>query len=145
MLIVRFSETFQSRYAEWAMGTGMTLFGFLMIGNDEAFSQPFYAVMRMVFGHANTLGWIVFLFGIARLVVLFINGAWRRTPLLRIIGCWSGMLLCSFLMVSTLALDRVTPTVAFWVILFMLDATSMKFATNDNIIASRATGHGRGD
>lgn len=146
MLIVKFRETFQTRYAEWATATGMALFGFLLIGNQRAFDQPFYATLKSIFGTADTLGWLAFLFGVARLIVLFINGAWKRTPLLRMIGCICGVMLFSFLLVSTLTLEWVTPTVSFWAVLMMLELTSMKFATNDNTIASRALGaaDGRG-
>lgn len=135
MIIVRFKKTFRERMPEWIQATGMLLWGLLCLGNPGLFeSREFYFPLMLIMPQ---LAWgaIATLTGIARLVFLVINGAWRPSAHIRAIGCAFGTMLWGSLLVSALSLEWVSTAVAVYLMLTITDILSLWFAAGDAKLA----------
>lgn len=93
-------------------------------------SRPFFHLLASVAPQA-VWGWSAFLTGTARITVLFINGAWRRSPLLRQIGCGFGSMLWCASAMGAASLDYGSPIWAPYAGTFVLDVLSDDFAAQD--------------
>ena len=90
MLIVGIKDHFPARISEWFNAAILTSWGFYLILHPGLFdSQPIFASMKqMVWAPLDpefVWGFIAASVGSCRLVALFINGAWSRTPILRLV------------------------------------------------------------
>lgn len=145
MLIVRFRQTFRERSTEWVLAGMLTGWGFIVAQSPDVFDRPFYAPLGRI---APPIVWGVsaLLIGLMRLAVLFINGAWWRTPFFRQIGCVFGLAVWSGLCMGALSVEWRSPGVGVYAGLFFLDALALSFAARDgaNVSRSRGAGHGQG-
>lgn len=138
MLIVRFRQTFRERAMEWLVSAGLTGWGLIVIESPGLFARPYFAALAQIWPQW-AWGWAAFMIGLMRLAVLFINGAWRRTPMFRQIGCGFGLLVWSCLLFGALSVDYRAPGAATYATLFLMDAVSLSFAAADG----RAMRNGR--
>lgn len=84
---------FPARISEWFNAVILASWGAYLLLNPDLFDNPatgviFADMARMVWFDANpesVWGLCAFAAGLTRLSALFINGAWGRTPLLRLI------------------------------------------------------------
>lgn len=144
MLIVRFRHSFRERFAEWALSMMLASWGFTVLGSPGLFERPFYGALVNI-APQGAWGTLALLIGIGRLVVLFINGAWRQSPLFRQVGAVFGMLVWVMLTMGALSLGWRSPSVAIYLGLFTLDAFNMSFAARDAAISQRGgAGNGNG-
>ena len=76
-----FTEAFFPRLSEWAPALMITALGWVLMIN-ETLMQPSSKGYTMMLQIADQETWAVAMlaFGVARLAVLLINGAWRRSP-----------------------------------------------------------------
>ncbi len=90
-----FAQAMQDRALEWFSALAMLLCGLALSTQSEVLHGPAWDAFH---AHGNTeeLWATTFaLTGAARLVALYINGRWPKTPLIRILGstigavCWS--------------------------------------------------------
>ena len=94
-----FVEAFFPRWAEWIAAIVLLALGGMLHVNDTLMSGAVAAGngrgYRLMLDIADQPTWsaILILFGIARLVILLINGAWRRSPWAR---AGSAFLACFF-------------------------------------------------
>ena len=131
MIILRFKETFRERMPEWALGTGMMGWGFATIFSTGLFvDQEFYHPLANM-APQPFWGWAAFLGGLARIIFLIINGAWRPSAHIRAIGCGIGSALWGALVVSSLNLGWLTPASSIYTMLLCLDVASLWFAAGD--------------
>lgn len=92
MLILKLKEHFPARISEWFNAAILTSWGLYLLLNPDLFDSPAMRVtaegmVDMVAGTLNpesVWGLVAFIAGATRLVALFINGAWSRTPALRL-------------------------------------------------------------
>lgn len=92
-----FADAFFPRRSEWAGAALMIFGGWILFANPDLMTQSKTAafdLMRSIF-QQSTWARLLLSFGLVRLVVLFINGAWRRSPHLRML---SAVLSCFFWM-----------------------------------------------
>jgi hypothetical protein len=85
MLILRLRNyTIKDRVAEWYMGAMLALMGLGLAVQPLIFTaNPFFAeFLRVARPHVWAAG--LLLIGLGRLAALTINGAWRRSPHLRV-------------------------------------------------------------
>lgn len=77
----RFADAFFPRMMEWQAASVMSWGGFMLFTNDDlmATSPKGYSLM-LEWASQPTWAWFASVLGISRLVVLVINGAWRRSP-----------------------------------------------------------------
>lgn len=81
----------QTRWAEVWLACIMTVYGAVLLGEEGAFAQPSYRIIRDLVSE-ETAGLIAILVGTARLVALWYNGSRRRSPIVRLLGCSGGFL-----------------------------------------------------
>lgn len=92
MLILKLKDHFPARISEWFNGAILTSWGLYLLLHPGLFDNPAMRVAMqdmaaMVPGDSNpesVWGLVAFVAGMTRLVALFINGAWSRTPALRL-------------------------------------------------------------
>lgn len=144
MLIVRFRETFRERQMEWALTAGSTGWGAIILQPAAAFERPFYAPLARIAPEC-VWGWSMFMVGVLGLVVLFINGAWRRTPFFRQIASVSRMVAWSGLMFGTLSVDWQSAASAIYGMILAMEAMALSNATADGqrYGSGRVAGHDR--
>lgn len=81
-------QTFLARLCEWAFACILAMWGFVLLLPVETYeNSPAWRPFALLVGE-DTLGWLMLLFGVGRLVVLTTNGFWRPMYYLR------GMLAC---------------------------------------------------
>lgn len=93
MLIIKLKEHFPARISEWFNGVILTSWGLYLLLHPDLFSSPAMRVITkgmndmVPFGYnaESVWGLVAFTAGLIRLVALFINGAWSRTPALRML------------------------------------------------------------
>jgi len=135
MLIVRFKETFRERMSEWVQAPGMIGWGLATLLSPDLFQvQPNFAPLTL-FMSQPSWGAAVMLVGIVRLIFLVINGAWRPSAHIRAIGCALGAILWGALLVGSLSLGWLSPTICIYTMLLVLDAISLWFAAGDAKLA----------
>lgn len=75
-----FRETFPARASEWALSVILLNWSAVLMFNDTLFRDgASYRFLAQV-AHQETWAWLCFMAAGSRLVVLGINGAWRRSP-----------------------------------------------------------------
>jgi hypothetical protein len=135
MIIVRFKETFRERMPEWVQAAGMLLWGLMTLCSPDLFIhghffQPLLQIMPQVAWGASAA-----IIGSVRLIFLVINGAYRPSAHIRAVGCVLGCLLWGNLLISTLALDWLTPATSIYTMLLGLDFLSLWFSAGDAKLA----------
>ncbi|MBO9100011.1 MULTISPECIES: hypothetical protein [unclassified Rhizobium] len=80
-----FAAAFFPRLSEWAAAAGVFLIGLVLAANPDLMATTKTQAYQLMLMIATQRSWAMMLmvFGGARLVVLLINGAWRRSPHLR--------------------------------------------------------------
>lgn len=76
------TDNLNIRLAEWGLGLMLLLWGAILVSPDDTFSRPAFTMMARI-ASENVWGVVLTLLGTTRIVVLLINGAWRRSPHLR--------------------------------------------------------------
>jgi hypothetical protein len=80
----------RTRALEWHCSFSMVVYGWAVLDPTSTFfDMPIYIVMRTI---ASEFTWGVSLMAIAslRLIALYINGWWKRTPIIRFLGAVCG-------------------------------------------------------
>lgn len=80
-----FADAFFPRLSEWIAAFVLTALGWMLLVNDDLMASTTargYALMLAI-ASQHTWAVMMILFGLSRLTVLAINGAWRRSPLAR--------------------------------------------------------------
>ena len=79
----------RTRSTEWLLACLLLAWGWQMVRPENFFDAPVYVVMRSV-ALESTWGMAAVLAAGVRLVALYINGWWRRTPIIRCAGAIIG-------------------------------------------------------
>lgn len=141
-MVLRFRQTFRERQMEWALATGSTGWGAILIENQDVFDRPFYQPLARMFP-AAVWGWGMFGLGLLGLIVLFINGAWQRTPLLRQCSSGGRTLAWAGLLFSALSVTWQTPGAMIYATMLAMEIMALANATADGQrIKSGALAHG---
>jgi len=79
----------RTRSTEWMLSCLLLVWGYKMVSPEEFFDGPTYIVMKAL-ADESTWGLVAILCAGVRLVGLYINGWWRRTPIVRCFGAFMG-------------------------------------------------------
>lgn len=115
MIVVRFPPVahFRLRALEWGLAGILLTAGIVLLNPYPTFEQPIFVEMKRI---ANELTWalICTMVGVVRLSALYVNGAWRKSPWIRL-----GTALVSSLIWLQLTLGLVSqPVVTLGVAIF---------------------------
>lgn len=135
MFIVRFRETFRERMPEWIQSFGMLGWGLITLSSPMLFHEQYFFHTLLLLMSQVEWAFLAIAAGIIRLTFLFINGAWRPSAHIRAIGCLLGAMLWGSLLIATLSLEYLTPTIAIFTILLSSDMISLWFAAGDAKLA----------
>jgi hypothetical protein len=138
-------ETFPIRASEWALATILLNWSIILAANPDLFADRASYANLARFASQETWALLCLLAGVGRLLVLLINGAWRRTPHLRAIGAFVS---CFFWFGITLGFaqnDLWSTGMAVYPVFLLLDGYNIFKAITDaaiidNIYASGARG-----
>jgi hypothetical protein len=83
MIIVEMKKHFELRAVEWFGAGAMTSLGFFILLNPSMFSENPAAHGLLVYAPQHIWGLVSLVAGALRLVALFVNGMWYRTPAVR--------------------------------------------------------------
>lgn len=130
-LTQKFPDALFPRLAEWYGALVLVVLGSIMLGNDDLMSSSrtaAYDLMRMIWPQ-STWATIMILAGGTRLIVLFINGAWRKSPHLR----WLFALLSMFFWMQLALSTKQTmgALFGFSLLTLALDFANMLHAARD--------------
>ncbi len=129
-----FRKTFAVRASEWALALMLLNWSVVLFANPELFAdRPSYAAIDAIMPQ-ETWALVCFMAGAGRLIVLMINGAWRRTPHLRAAGAF---IACFFWFQITLGFGQAeiwSTGMAIYPVLLVLDAYNVIRAITDAAI-----------
>lgn len=97
-----FAEAFFPRLSEWVAAGVLFALGWMLSSNETLMSSASTQAYRFMLSVADqqTWAWLLMCFGFARLVVMIINGGWRRTPHARVVSAFLSCFIWAQLMVS---------------------------------------------
>lgn len=115
------ADHFQVRASEWALGSMLALWGWVLLLPSETFSisSSFDMLLRVM--PENAWGLACLIVGLARVVVLFINGAWRRSPHMRALAALFSCFFWFQISLSIIVGGKASPGLAIYPVLMLLD------------------------
>jgi vacuolar-type H+-ATPase subunit I/STV1 len=128
-------ETFPVRASEWALSFMLFSWGAILLLNNDLFSlSPSYHSFSEVMPEA-AWGSVCLLVGSARLTFLFVNGLWRRSPHLRLLGAFVSCFFWFQITASFVFSGTWATGLAIYPFLFLLDVhNTLRAATDAAII-----------
>lgn len=130
MLLIGLKDHFPARISEWFNGAILTCWGAFLLLHPNLFSQP---ELGSLWSRMDSMVWIdynaesvwgicAFTVGLLRLCALFINGAWSRTPLLRLITAAISAFVWTQVTIGLLAVPNTGLVVYPWLVVIDLVA-----------------------
>lgn len=135
MIILRFQETFRERMPEWIQSVGMLCWGLVVLAADGLFEEVHYFETLLLIMSQVEWAFLAIVVGAIRLIFLIINGAWRPSAHIRAIGCVLGSLLWGTMLVASLSLEYLTPSIVIYGVMLSLDLLSLWFSAGDAKLA----------
>jgi hypothetical protein len=137
MILAHFTQslrqTFPTRASEWALGLTLFLWSGVLTFNEDLFliNPSFVALSRVA--PQPTWAILCMMVGGGRLMMLLVNGAWRRSPHLR---AFAAFLSCFFWFEISVGLWQSSPYgigtgLAVYPVLFLLDVYNVFRASGD--------------
>jgi hypothetical protein len=122
MTLTALRETFPARASEWALSIMLFLWSVVLSANPDLFATGMsYRSLGQIMGQD---GWAVacLFVGGGRLIILAVNGAWRRSPHLRALGAFLSGLFWFMISAGIVQSGIYNTGLAVYPVLFMLDA-----------------------
>ena len=130
MLIVGLKDHFPARISEWFNGAILTCWGAYLLLHPNLFDTQgsgrlwsrMEGLVWVDYNPESVWGLVAFSVGIMRLGALFINGAWSRTPLLRLISAAVSAFVWTQVTIGLLAVPNTGLVVYPWLVFIDLVA-----------------------
>jgi len=130
MITVRFYHTWPLRRAEWMLALVLVGVGIVFALEDDLRRELGFATIMTTLPQWVWATWALSV-GLLRLVMLYINGAWRASPHLRAIGAFLACFIWTALMFRALANEVFVPSAAIWPVFLMFDSFAAYDAARD--------------
>ena len=147
MTLAALRETFLARASEWALAVILFLWSAVLAANPDLFVEgQSYRALAQIMGQDGWAFACLFIGG-GRLIILAINGAWRRSPHMRALGAFLSGLFWFLVSAGLLQSGAYNTGLAVYPVLFLLDAFNAIHAMNeagrsDKIHGSRVARNG---
>ena len=145
MLIVSLKKHFPARWPEWFMAGQMTAWGCYIATHPELFTsestrQVFAGMASMVNGDSPAAVWglAAVVIGMTRAFALFINGAYTRTPLIRLVMSFLGAFIWTQVVIGLIKSGIPNADIMVYSGLVILDIVSAYRAATDVVYAEKA-------
>ena len=128
-------EKFSFRANEWFFSLAFLVWGATMVAWPHMFDRPFYESFKR-FGPQSLWTTVILLIGTVRMAALIVNGAWRSTPLIRMV---MAMLSCMVWLELTLGIFYVgygTISISLYPIILIADLYNVYKAGGDIYLAN---------
>ena len=124
-------ETFPTRASEWALATILFLWAVVLMANPDLFAESRSLAPLAQLVRQQT--WAVFCLaaGGGRLLMLAINGAWKRSPHLRALGAFVSCSLWFQISIGLFQAGTFGTGLAVYPVLFFLDVYNVIRASRD--------------
>jgi hypothetical protein len=130
-------ETFPVRASEWALSVMIFNWGVVLLLNDNLFSiSPSYNTFSSMMPE-QAWGLVCLLVGLMRILFLFINGLWRRSPHLRLIGAFAACFFWFQITAGFIYSGTWSTGLAIYPVLLLLDFHNVLRAATDAAIIDR--------
>lgn len=148
MLIVQLRKHFPARWPEWFMSGLTFMWGLYVALHPELFTQE--ATARVLTGMAAMCngfppsavwGLSGVILGLVRAAALFINGAYTRTPMIRLAMSFSSAFIWTQVFIGLLKTGIPNMGLVTYAGLVVLDIVSAYRAATDTVFAERARHH----
>lgn len=145
MLIVSFKQHFPARWPEWFMAGMSFMWGTYISLHPEVFTNPATATTLSGLAHmagdfppAALWGLATVSLGLVRAGALFVNGAFWRTPLIRVIMGFASAFIWTQVFVGLLKSGVPNTGLVVYAGLVVMDVMSVYRAATDTVYATRA-------
>lgn len=81
----------RTRSVEWLLSCLMLTWGVILLAPNDSFANPAYQWLATI-GEERVWGGLALGIGALRVVALYVNGSWRRTPLIRAFAAVVGLM-----------------------------------------------------
>lgn len=130
-------HAFVNRLAEWVFAFSLLGQGIGLAAPQAAFDRPAWVVTKLLMTE-TTLAWVLMALGIARLLVLAANGAWRPMYPLRALLAGTSSIVWFMLGIGFLGSGEMGLWVGVFPVFFVFDAINMRRAIGDAYAAEAA-------
>lgn len=134
IFLTRLQQHWRSRQTEWMLSFIVLFIGIDWLANPAIFSLPNYATMR-IWMTPFEWGACATLVGLLRVAALYINGFWRASPHLRVLGAFLSIFFWTALFLAALQAPLRGVTAAIWLVCFVFDVLAAVYAAGDARIA----------
>lgn len=122
MTLAGLRQTFPARASEWALSLMLFLWSVILVANVDLFAAGrSYAALSQLMSQESWAMWCLAIGG-GRLIILAVNGAWRRSPHLRALGAFLSGLFWFLISIGLLQAGAYNTGLAIYPVLFLLDA-----------------------
>ncbi|VVT32946.1 conserved membrane hypothetical protein [Rhizobium sp. EC-SD404] len=135
-------DSVYARGTEWLLAIALMMWGPILWNNPELFALPQYSQFESLMSQ-ETWAWTCFLLGAGRIGVLLWNGAYRRTPHMRVLLSLVSMIFWYQISISFWMSNMITATspstwLAAWPVFCMFEFINIGRAARDAKIADEA-------
>ena len=134
-LVASANRKFPGRAAEWLTAAIITSMGVAFAGWPRMFVTSDYLTELRDFAPQSFWAVSLLLIGFVRLSALFINGSWRRSPHVRVVGAILSVLVWAKILDGFVHLGRPSPALAIYPWLALIDFYSVFRASADARLA----------
>lgn len=121
---------FRNRKTEWLLSGTMLLWGLFILLSCPVATLSHVGLMPIM--SVTSWGVLALITGIIRLIFLTINGAWRPSAHIRLIGSVIG---CAFWSAIIISADWLSPNIVLYASLLIMDMLSLWFIAEDAKLA----------
>lgn len=144
MIVQSLREHFPARLIEWFMAGLMVSWGLYVLGSPDMFTHPaerdifaYMAAMSSWTGIEPSIVWGLgsTVFGAVRALALFVNGAYVRTPVIRVAMSFVSAFIWTQILLCIVYSGLPNPAVAVYSWLVIADIVSAYRASKDAVLA----------
>lgn len=145
MLVVQLRKHFPARWPEWFMSATVFAWGFYVVLHPSLFTQPDtvhmmseLAAVASPHNPASFWGLIGVVLGLVRATALFVNGAYTRTPMIRLVMSFASAFLWTQVFLGLFKSDTPNMGLVIYPALVIMDIVSAYRASTDMVFAEKA-------